>query len=125
MALAAHLWYFLAVLLAFWPATTSDQLADEKFPAELAKFVPFRKKPVFTGAQGQWDAMMRERGWIMKDNGIWKLWYTGYVDRKGPMMLGYATSKDGCHRSLQTQPLMCTSKPATTWLISGNSGRAG
>jgi predicted GH43/DUF377 family glycosyl hydrolase len=82
-------------LLAFWPATTSDQLADEKFPAELAKFVPFRKKPVFTGAQGQWDAMMRERGWIMKDNGIWKLWYTGYVDRKGPMMLGYATSKDG------------------------------
>jgi predicted GH43/DUF377 family glycosyl hydrolase len=77
------------------PATTAGQHKDDKFPAELVKFVPFRKEPIFAGAQGQWDALNRERGWIMKEEGLWKLWYTGYADTNGTRMLGYATSKDG------------------------------
>lgn len=72
---------------------------DEKFPPELVKFVPLQKKPVFTGAgKGHWDEKIRERGWIMRDGGIWKMWYTGFLaDYSKPLALGYATSKDGLH----------------------------
>ena len=71
------------------------QTVGDKFPAELVKFVPYRKAPVFTAAKGQWDAMIRERGWIMKEDNLWKLYYTGYATKDGLRMLGYATSKDG------------------------------
>jgi predicted GH43/DUF377 family glycosyl hydrolase len=74
------------------------QPAGEKFPPELVKFVAERKEPVFAPAKGQWDAKIRERGWIMKEDGLWKLYYTGYDGTKdGLRMLGYATSKDGIH----------------------------
>jgi len=67
-----------------------------KFPPELVDFVPHQKAPVFTAAAGQWDAKIRERGWILKDGDLWKLWYTGYDGTKdGLRMLGYATSNDG------------------------------
>lgn len=54
-------------------------------------------KPVFVAQPGAWDAKIRERGWIMQDGGLWKLWYTGYDPEQQPvtMKLGYATSKDG------------------------------
>jgi sucrose-6-phosphate hydrolase SacC (GH32 family) len=53
--------------------------------------------PIFEAAPGQWDAKIRERGWVMKDGDVWKMWYTGYDPDKQPltMKLGYATSKDG------------------------------
>ncbi len=70
--------------------------ADDKFPPELVKFVPHAKEPVFAAAPGKWDAMIRERGWIMREDGVWKLWYTGYDGtRDGIRMLGLATSPDG------------------------------
>lgn len=72
---------------------------DEKFPPELVKFVPYAKNPVFTGAgPGHWDKRIRERGWILREGNLWKLWYTGYDDpRQEVLKLGYATSKDGIH----------------------------
>jgi hypothetical protein len=78
------------------PPGTPAQPAGDKFPSELVKFTPARKAPVFTAAKGQWDAKIRERGWILIEDGVWKLWYTGYDGtRDGLRMLGYATSKDG------------------------------
>src|SRR5262245_61597654 len=94
MKLARDRWCLLPAVLVFLVPALSAQDA-ERFPVELIKFTSLRQQPIFAGAPGQWDALIRERGWIMKDNGVWKLWYTGYVDKKGPMMLGYATSKDG------------------------------
>jgi predicted GH43/DUF377 family glycosyl hydrolase len=67
----------------------------DKFPPELVQFVPFRNEPVFVSAKGQWDSMIRERGWIMKEGDLWKLYYTGYETKDGLRMLGLATSKDG------------------------------
>jgi len=60
-------------------------------------FEPIRTEPVFVAAPGQWDSQIRERGWIMKDGDVWKMWYTGYVPDQEPLMmkLGYATSSDG------------------------------
>jgi predicted GH43/DUF377 family glycosyl hydrolase len=69
----------------------------EKFPPELVKFVPYRVNPVFEAAgKGHWDVRIRERGWILREGDVWKLWYTGYDGtRDGLRMLGYATSPDG------------------------------
>jgi hypothetical protein len=81
---------------ALSPVRGLAENAEEKFPAELVKFVPLRKEPVFEATQGKWDAKVRERGWIMKEDGVWKLWYTGYDGTAdGLRMLGYATSPDG------------------------------
>ena len=81
----------------FAPALPSEtQPAEDKFPPELVKFTPLQKEPVFAAEPGKWDAKIRERGWIMIEDGVWKLWYTGYDGTKdGLRMLGYATSPDG------------------------------
>ena len=41
--------------------------------------------------------MIRERGWIIRDGDLYRLWYTGYNPDEKPltMKLGYATSTDG------------------------------
>ena len=75
-------------------ATASDSTL---FPAELTHFAAYEKNPVFNGTGGNtWDQMIRERGFIIREDGQYHLWYTGY--REGPdeaMHLGYATSPDG------------------------------
>jgi WD40 repeat protein len=73
--------------------------ALEKFPPELVRFVPYKENPIFTAApKGSWDSKIRERGWIIREDGLYKLYYTGYDGTKdGLRMLGLATSKDGIH----------------------------
>lgn len=82
----------LAVILA--PVTCS---ADELFPPELTKFEPIATNPVFTAqGEGHWDVKIRERGWIIREGDLWRMWFTGYDGtRPGRRMLGYATSRDG------------------------------
>ena len=67
------------------------------FPKELVDWVPYEGNPLFAGtAQGTWDDQIRERGFILREGGLWRLWYTGYNPaRGGAMALGYATSPDG------------------------------
>jgi len=75
-------------------ATTA--FGQEPFPAEFTRFKPAPEAPVFRGDPGKWDARIRERGWIMWEDGIFKMWYTGFDDSpKRRLKLGYATSKDG------------------------------
>lgn len=71
--------------------------AQELFPPEITQFRPDSHNPLFTGAgEGHWDVKIRERGWILREQDQWKMWYTGYDGtRPGQKMLGYATSKDG------------------------------
>jgi beta-1,2-mannobiose phosphorylase / 1,2-beta-oligomannan phosphorylase len=72
-------------------AHSDDQLLT------LPVFEPVQTSPIFEAAPGQWDAKIRERGWVMREGDVWKMWYTGYDPDKQPltMKLGYATSKDG------------------------------
>jgi len=71
-------------------------LAGDEFPAELVRFRPGTQNPVFTGAgPGHWDENIRERGWILREGGLYRMWYTGYAGRRSQMKLGYATSPDG------------------------------
>jgi hypothetical protein len=69
------------------------------FPSELVEFTPYEHNPVFEGSgPGHWDEAIRERGWIMKEDGVYYLWYTGYnPPESNPKRLGLATSADGIH----------------------------
>lgn len=69
----------------------------EEFPADVVRWVPALKKPVFQGAEGNaWDRQIRERGWILVEGGTYHLWYTGYNEDRSPLiLLGHATSPDG------------------------------
>ncbi len=95
---------FAAVLLILvFPSCRPKQKVDkaaplgDPFPKEMVEFTAYDKNPVFKGTgQDTWDRTIRERGFILNDNGTYKLWYTGY---NGPdtvtKYLGYATSPDG------------------------------
>src|SRR4051794_27885118 len=90
----------LACLVILWAAPEVVKplchAGENKFPPELVHFAPYPGNPVFKPERGQWDTRIRERGWIMREDGIYKLWYTGYDGTPdGLRMLGYATSKDG------------------------------
>jgi hypothetical protein len=80
-------------------APVTEQRAPEQseFPRELVSFVQRAGGPVFQAAgPGHWDAKIRERGWVVRDGGGYKLWYTGYDGTPGGRrMLGLATSPDG------------------------------
>ena len=78
------------------------------FPQDLVSFKPVRAEPVFGGAgEGHWDAKIRERGWVLKENNQFRMWYTGYDGtRRGIKRLGYATSKDGLTWSRRSLPLI-------------------
>ena len=71
--------------------------ATEEFPPEMVSFQPYENNPVFSGTDsGTWDHRIRERGYILMEDGIYKMWYTGYnFDKARTMFLGYATSTDG------------------------------
>ncbi len=71
--------------------------STEEFPAEMVNFTPYENNPVFSGTDADtWDKNIRERGYILLEDGTYKMWYSGYKggesDRKH---LGYATSTDG------------------------------
>lgn len=74
-----------------------DRNEAEKFPRELIDFVPDPKRPVFVGAgEGHWDVRIRERGWILREGDLYRMWYTGFERDSSPLLkLGYATSRDG------------------------------
>lgn len=75
-----------------------DQQETDMFPAELVRFVPFDGNPVFTGSgTNTWDEKIRERGYILKEDDGYHMWYTGFRENMDheTMTLGYATSQDG------------------------------
>lgn len=84
----------------------------EEFPADVVRWVPALNKPVFQGAGDKaWDRYIRERGWILIEEGTYHLWYTGFnKDRSPLMLLGHATSPDGLRWTRdKTNPLETSS----------------
>ncbi len=82
----------LLLLIVAGPAPAED------FPKELVSWKPVAGNPVFqgTGLERGWDRKIRERGWILIEDGVYHLWYTGYNDDRSPNRnLGYAISIDG------------------------------
>ncbi len=69
------------------------------FPEELVHFEAGTDNPLFsgTGDSTDWDEKIRERGFILREDSTYYLWYTGYNRQTGKQMkyLGLATSPDG------------------------------
>ena len=71
---------------------------SEDFPKDLVSWKASAGNPVFRGSglDRGWDRQIRERGWVLFEDGIYHLWYTGYNDARSPnRSLGYAISVDG------------------------------
>ncbi|WP_157637842.1 glycosylase [Flexithrix dorotheae] len=68
-----------------------------QFPKEMVAFSPYQKNPLFSGTERDtWDKKIRERGFILQEDGNYKMWYSGYKgNNQDPKYLGYATSTDG------------------------------
>ena len=97
-------WLLAALAVAFLvarPAAAEEPKAAsaQAFPPELVNFTAYGSNPIFKGAgPGHWDVKIRERGWILKEGDLYRMWYTGFDGtREGIKQLGYATSRDGIH----------------------------
>jgi len=92
-------WYLSLFIASLCLLVAAPVVADDLFPKELVEFTPDPEQPVFTGAgPGHWDVRIRERGWIMREGDLYRMWYTGFESDSSPLLkLGYATSPDGIH----------------------------
>ncbi|NOY37288.1 MAG: glycosylase [Chlorobi bacterium] len=96
---------YLALILLLIPfagcknarKTEKEKNSGQGFPNEMVRFAPYKTNPVFSGSDtNTWDRKIRERGYILLDEGIYKMWYTGYKGGDDdPKYVGYATSTDG------------------------------
>ncbi|HLT71347.1 MAG TPA: hypothetical protein VKZ75_01785 [Cyclobacteriaceae bacterium] len=79
------------------PANNITPPQTGTYPTEILDFTAYESNPVFAGTgTDTWDNKIRERGYILREDSIYHMWYTGF--REGPgeaMHLGYATSPDG------------------------------
>lgn len=70
----------LAPLVTLCSAESAKTTGTE-FPPKLVEFGPASEKPLLAGTgTNTWDRMVRERGWIMCEDGQWHMWFTGYND---------------------------------------------
>lgn len=93
---------WLGLLSCSKPSAVKEDktITDEAlFPSELVSFVAYDKNPLFSGTGGDtWDEKIRERGFILREDDGYHMWYTGYREKTQKdvgMALGYATSPDG------------------------------
>ncbi len=79
----------------------NERGGEEDIAGYMVHFTPYEANPVFMGTgQGSWDHQIRERGFIMLEDGVYKMWYTGYRgEDSDTKFLGYATSADGINWS--------------------------
>ena len=95
------LWFILTgILTQSCTDTSKDQSASLSFPSEMVSFRTADLNPIFagTGDSADWDQQIRERGYILREDEVYHLWYTGYQDKPdAELHLGYATSPDGIH----------------------------
>jgi hypothetical protein len=94
----ANLIILFAIMIMALTCNTPQSVKSVDFPSELVHFVNYSKNPLFSGTDtNTWDRHIRERGWILREDSVYHLWYTGYIDEKGEKHLGYASSRDGYH----------------------------
>ncbi len=122
----------LAASMASLLSATVSEIVD--FPNALVHFRPHESNPVFEAAgPGHWDEMIRERGWILREDDGYHLWYTGYQrPESSGKSLGYATSPDGIHwtrhpgnpvvSGLWTEDVMVVKEGGTYYMFAEGQG---
>lgn len=92
-------WFGLMIGLFLFTNCGTRQAGDvnELFRPAVVAFTAYSDSSLFSGTDSStWDKHIRERGFILYDEGVYKMWYTGYnPDSSTVKFLGYATSDDG------------------------------
>lgn len=64
-------------------------------------------QPVLSpGSSGTWDSWAVHPGAIIKEDNIYKMYYTGFANQYGPWYIGIATSTDGINWSKKPTPIL-------------------
>ena len=109
---------------------------NAEFPSELVDFKPYQHNPVFggTGDSLVWDEKIRERGFVIREDSTYYLWYTGYTKKTGNQIkyLGLATSPDGLkwtryagnpiHQSLWVEDVFVLQSDSTYYMFAESRG---
>ena len=105
--------------------STIGKINKEEFPDEMVSFVPYKTNPIFKGTgTDTWDKQIRERGYIIFEGGIYKMWYTGYNgDDTVTKYLGYATSKDGINWNRYSKNPIFSEKWTEDMCVIKNEGK--
>src|SRR5947209_2760330 len=109
-SIQVQLFSFLLLLISCsnQQQAAADNISKQDFADEMVAFEPFKGNPVFEGTGiNTWDQKIRERGYILFEDGVYKMWYTGYNGADTvTKYLGYATSDDGINwKRYSTHPI--------------------
>jgi len=104
--------------------TAGENKRNKSFPPEMVEFEPYKGNPVFSGTgTNTWDKKIRERGYILFEDGVYKMWYTGYNSEVSKQKyLGYATSKDGINWSRYSKEPVFSDKWAEDMIVLRHEG---
>ena len=61
---------------------------------------------IYPGGYNSWDSKAVSPGAVIKENGIYKMYYCGYSDEYDNWHVGYATSVDGINWEKYPQPII-------------------
>ncbi len=131
--------YFLilpALVMLGCGSDKKQEAESNEFPAELTDFKAYEANPVFkaTGDSTTWDQKIRERGFILKEDSTYYMWYTGYTRKTGDQIkyLGLATSPDGIkwtrypnnpiHKSLWVEDVFVIKSDSTYYMFAESRG---
>lgn len=67
---------------------------------------PFNHPLIYPGQPNTWDGQCITAGAIIKSNGIYYLYYTGFSSQNGPWHIGLATSTDGTNWTKREEPVL-------------------
>ena len=73
------------------------------------------------GQQGSWDAGAVTTGPVIKEDGVYKIYYSAAVEAHQPWQIGLATSSDGIHWQKYPSPVLYSSTSGWDYSIGANS----
>lgn len=130
--------YLILFLICTLLGCSREKPAEDsnEFPEELVNFKPYQGNPLFTGTgdSTKWDEKIRERGFILREDSTYYMWYTGYTERTGDSIkyLGLATSADGIkwnrsserpiHNSLWVEDMCIVKSDSTYYMFAESRG---
>ncbi len=77
-------------------AESYDGIAWVKYPSPV----------LLPGSQGSWDSWAVHPGFVLKENNIYKMYYTGFADQYDQWYIGLATSTDGINWTKKPTPIL-------------------
>jgi predicted GH43/DUF377 family glycosyl hydrolase len=67
---------------------------------------PYNTPAISPGEYGTWDSRAVHPSTIIKDDGIYKMYYCGFANQNGEWHIGLATSTDGIHWTKTPHPVL-------------------